>query len=365
MERARRSTRQAATVRPGLVPLSQPSHPLLEYMNGAGASIYQPATINHSATDAAAEYVSNAASTHFQDLDAIAAPYYSNEQRHSSIDYLASYSLPTYATEKFPGLDVPDLTFMRGSNMIPPPSVVSSQSSTTSRRSSSRSTLSSINTELPPQSHTQPEYLSGHSPWSRGPSPLRNFVSTLPSPTEVSVEPMWSHEGLREQTPTGLEADSRLRISHPHVCLWGSNGPCVSEGFATKEELNWHVKAEHLLVCPVLGCTEGSFANRGLIEVHLKWAHNRSDVQKDVESCQSSNLLAVSVEQSPMFRTQQSSGDLINVHKNRDDSRLKMEMTIAISKKKCREQLRGVVDRRIKRNAGKHGFCLDLLTSAY
>ncbi|KAH6654896.1 hypothetical protein BKA67DRAFT_517703 [Truncatella angustata] len=209
--------------------------------------------------------------------------------------------------------------------------------------------------EFAQQQHQQiqkPEYLSGPSHWSRGPSPLRHLVGTPQSPTEASEGTIRGGE-ITPRRRDSIVADPSTLISH--VCLWGVNGPCESGGFATKEELNWHVKAEHLLVCPVLGCTESSFEDASLVDVHLRWSHKSSVLKIDQQVRRSSDLLNTSA----MKRS--SSSDQPNYPAStkipclpqlrKEEMRLRMDMTIATSKKKCREQLRSVIDKKSKRQA--------------
>jgi hypothetical protein len=319
--------------------------------------------------------------THFEDLDAVSTLLYTNTQRQTSVDATCDpYPIPLYSAKKFPALECPEFSFMYGQNVVPAPSITSSHSSTMSQGSSARSTLSSIVTDLPQQQQLQQlehlahqhqyhqkqppqrsaDYLSGPSSWSRGPSPLDNAVSAGPSPTEASESTARpSRESgyfATEDSGRRHEADlNRGHASHCHVCLWGASGPCEKGPFATKEELNWHVKAEHLLVCPVLGCSEDAFADKDLVDVHVRWAHKHGSPESGLEPCQSSNLLSAStVQQSlpsekPCAATAASHG-----RPPVEDMRFKRELTIATSKKRCRDQLRSVVEKKAKRNTGKN-----------
>ncbi|KAM0820259.1 hypothetical protein AB5N19_06078 [Seiridium cardinale] len=300
----------------------------------------------------------------FQDLDAISASYFPYVRRQDSLDGTGPYSIPSYGIEKFPSLEQPGFSLMYGPAVVPPPSIVSSHSSTVSRGSSARSTLSSIQTELPQQQQQQqqkqPDYLFGPSSWSRGPSPLRNAVSTLPSPTEESERTIDGADIRFDSIPnTGAPIPQRpgqgaiASISHPHICLWGANGPCGTIGFATKEELNWHVKAEHLLICPVIGCTEGSFADRDLVEVHVKWVHKLGSSEVGKDPCQSSNLLSTSViQQATLSDKPRVNGGFVDRRGDKEGMRFKLELTVATSKKRCRDQLRSVMDKKARKHAG-------------
>lgn len=184
---------------------------------------------------------------------------------------------------------------------------------------------------------------------SRVPSPLRNMATISVGTEDESV-------GLKNRCGVALagkeDLDPHSRASHPHICLWGVNGPCDSAGFATKEELNWHVKREHLLLCPDSGCTEGPFENRDMLDCHLKCTHDSATTGKTVVF-QPANLLGatpvLSGASTPGVQVQPSATN----SKAPEDKTLKMEMSIGISKKRCRDQLRKVLEKRIKRANGE------------
>ncbi|ORY67129.1 uncharacterized protein BCR38DRAFT_303404, partial [Pseudomassariella vexata] len=224
--------------------------------------------------------------------------------------------------------------------------------------SSVGSTLSPVQTEFASQSDVFTSYTGGNS-WSRGPSPLRNTVKALSSPSEASTlqaagegEYVCLAPGCEAKFPREKDLDYHVKMSHLHVCLWSDNGPCESSGFATREELNWHVKSEHLLVCPVLGCAESLFSNKDLLDCHIRWVHKDAGSQRN--SCESSNLLGTttmsrsnSLDKPEKAKIKVAKGQLA------DDKVLKMEMSIGIYKKRCREQLKNVVEKRLRRTNGK------------
>ncbi|RYP07929.1 hypothetical protein DL764_002200 [Monosporascus ibericus] len=185
---------------------------------------------------------------------------------------------------------------------------------------------------------------------SRGPSPL---CKVLPSEV-VGPETKGSGGGYvclvsRCESTFSRVQDLELhaRTAHQHICLWGDEGPCKSAGFATREELNWHVKKEHLLVCPVLGCKESAFQNRDLVDCHLRWAHGgmMKVVGNGDESAPSlSALLQDSPKPSRPEAASLHQGTEVTTLKRKAESSadrtLKMEMSIGISKKRCEDQLR-------------------------
>ncbi|RYP28792.1 hypothetical protein DL767_007051 [Monosporascus sp. MG133] len=194
---------------------------------------------------------------------------------------------------------------------------------------------------------------------SRGPSPL---CKVLPSDF-VGPEAKGGGSGyvclaFRCESTFSRVQDLELhaRTAHRHVCLWGDEGPCESAGFATREELNWHVKMEHLLVCPVLGCKESAFQNRELVDCHLRWAHGgmmKAVSDGDESAPSSSALLQASSEPSRPEAASLKRGTEVTPLKRKVESPAdqvpKMEMSIGISKKRCKDQLRAVLEKRSRR----------------
>ncbi|TGJ88002.1 hypothetical protein E0Z10_g706 [Xylaria hypoxylon] len=242
---------------------------------------------------------------------------------------------------KFHGIEASDFPYAADPACMP-----STASSVTGLSSISRT--SSIGSVCSPVlSETTFESFHGSSIF-RGPSPLRH--STKPS-SDVVDPPGRSMPGCDvTQGENGLATQERL--GHMHVCLWGSNGVCQNGGFATREELNRHVKMEHLLECPVLGCAETTFQTRDLLACHLKWDHNSSDTS-NLTACRTANLLGASLASSHDAPNDSSAGKAVVYETNTiEDRALKMEMSIGISKKRCREQLRTVLEKRFRRMNG-------------
>ncbi|KAI1419903.1 hypothetical protein F5Y12DRAFT_788677 [Xylaria sp. FL1777] len=208
--------------------------------------------------------------------------------------------------------------------------------STVSRTSSVGSGCSPILTE------PTPEPCQGFST-SRGPSPLRN--STTPSPNVVDMS---NHDVTKRKNGLAKQEKS----GNAYMCLWGNNGVCETGGFVTRGELNWHVKMEHLLECPVSGCTETVFETRDLLACHVQWDH-RNNENSNTTTCRTANLLGASValphdipNDSPIEKA------VVNRMNATKDKVLKMEMSIGISKKRCRDQLRTVLEKRLRRANG-------------
>ncbi|KAI0205903.1 hypothetical protein F4808DRAFT_447842 [Astrocystis sublimbata] len=205
--------------------------------------------------------------------------------------------------------------------------------STISRTPSIGSVYSPIQTEFTPDSCTV-------SSTQRGPSPLRHS-------TEASIDiPVTSLPGV-EGTP-GKNVLAAQRSGHLHVCGWGSNGVCDSGYFASRDELSRHVKMEHLLECPEKGCTETAFETRNQLAVHMQWDHSNSSEPESAVR-QTTNLLPNDAQPDDDAPTPKAADSL---SKSVDDRALKMEMSIGSSKRRCREQLRMVLEKRLRRANG-------------
>ncbi|KAI2465359.1 hypothetical protein F4781DRAFT_424856 [Annulohypoxylon bovei var. microspora] len=150
------------------------------------------------------------------------------------------------------------------------------------------------------------------------------------------------------------DLDLHFQVGHSHICLWGNNGPCDSTGFATREELNWHVKREHLLLCPVPGCTEGTFSSKDVLDCHLKFAHSSGTTNENT-AIQPTLLLGVATDSSEVPLANSQMQPFATTPKSIEDKALKMELSIGTSKKRCREQLKAVLEKRIKRISDQGG----------
>lgn len=294
----------------------------------------------------------------FQDLDAVSAPHRWTPlpvPRAAAEDVPCEpYFLPQCSSKEYKS-DT-DLFYMYGPSSMPAPSIISSHSSTTSPGSSASSTLSSIRTELPQhqvQQHHNVESVSvGH---EYGSDLLA--ATRLPSPTEESEGTVrsWHNDTTfhAEETEDPARTTSGATAIHQpdssHVCLWGSEGACKDGPFSTREALNWHVKAAHLLICPVLGCTEGAFAAKELVDVHLRCQHKHGNPIEQQGLCQPNDLLT----KTPILRsTSKGKDNVVPAQASQwdcDETRIKLELTIATSKKRCRGQLKTVVEKRSRK----------------
>ncbi|KAI0103357.1 hypothetical protein GGR51DRAFT_549979 [Nemania sp. FL0031] len=215
--------------------------------------------------------------------------------------------------------------------------------STISRTSSVDSLCSPVLTDATPETHRG-------SCTSRGPSPLSNSTGPSSNAPDITGLPISSHDVTHAMKH---DLTTKKKPEHLHVCLWGSNGACGGSGFETREELNRHVKMEHLLECPISSCTETAFATRDLLRCHMKWDHVNNDIS-NTNTCRTANLLganhAISHDVPNDTPTEKVVANRINATEDRN---LKMEMSIGISKRRCREQLRTVLEKRLRRANGQ------------
>ncbi|KAI2603293.1 uncharacterized protein GGS25DRAFT_87496 [Hypoxylon fragiforme] len=201
----------------------------------------------------------------------------------------------------------------------------------------------------PVQTDFTPEISCARLSRSRVPSPLRNGTGVW---ANADYDFTCAGNQRVSELPCDIQLELQSGIGRTHVCLWGNNGPCSSAGFATREELNWHVKSEHLLLCPILSCTESAFTSKALVDCHLKYAHGYVKVDKS-NTLKPSNLLKPVVESLGTSDMGGQKGALTKKPEPAEDKILKLEMSIGISKKRCRDQLRTVLEKRIKKANGQ------------
>ncbi|KAK7935857.1 hypothetical protein PG985_001352 [Apiospora marii] len=264
--------------------------------------------------------------------------------------YPVPYSLPFSGPPNFEkvleGNQLQGLSLPYGSE--PPPPDVSPPES-----SSGVSWTSSMTDGLSPV-HTENTQMQGHHRWTRNPSPLRYTMN--PAAAASNGLTLWS--GMTAEPSQGnLEPQKEpghLARGTPFlICRWNENGPCRSGGFANREELNWHVKMEHLLECPVLGCVEGSFSDKEVLDCHIRWAHKnaRLDDPSTTTTPQLGNLETIGT-QTSLIGMKPEVEKIPVTAGPAQDRLLKLEMSIGISKRRCREKLRGAFELTIPGGVG-------------
>ncbi|KAL0936883.1 DNA polymerase epsilon subunit 1 [Colletotrichum truncatum] len=261
---------------------------------------------------------------------------WSQSQGISQVDQKFAKSLP--AGNQL-GLDI----FQPASEAPPPAlstvsSVTYSSPSIISQPSSAGSGLSPTRTDMPydwpaPRSAT----------CSRGPSPTQQTVERAQS-RFVCLGPHCDEAFDQEK-----DLKSHFKAVHTHTCNWAD---CDQPSFSSKDGLTWHVKLEHLLICPAPGCTESSFQSKRILECHIKWAHPTANEAKANNSQSDAKLMAPT-----MAASNSSQGSLAGAASAQkdalEDRAIKQILSVAVSKKKCREQLRAVVERRYKKQNGQ------------
>ncbi|KAK7966823.1 uncharacterized protein PG986_001100 [Apiospora aurea] len=228
-----------------------------------------------------------------------------------------------------------------------------------SNSSSSAISWASSMTEVLSPTRTEDFLMQGHHMWTRRPSPL--LFPTEPVSTDSNDPTQW--DGMRTK-PSHANTDFSIIFSQKKsgyltngipslMCRWNENGPCRSGSFINREELNWHVKMEHLLECPVLGCVEGSFSNKEVLDCHVRWGHKSARLDDAATTTtQVGNLETNRTQSSSLISKKAEMEKPPAIAGPAQDRLLKMEMSIGISKRRCREKLRGALEKKICRQNG-------------
>ncbi|KAI0115401.1 hypothetical protein F4814DRAFT_320889 [Daldinia grandis] len=203
------------------------------------------------------------------------------------------------------------------------------------------SVLSSIQTDV------ISDILSTGTPKSRDPSPLQ---------VKISADTDGYHACPRERAPCRAKFTSKRDleinsgVGQRHICLWGNKGPCSSAGFVTTEELNWHVKREHLLLCPVPGCAEDTFVSKDVLNCHLKCTHGSTTAVQNAV-LKPANLLETVPAPAESAVSSQTQASIKNPNAMGEKT-LGIKMSLDISKKNCRDKLKAVLEKRMKKANG-------------
>lgn len=120
-------------------------------------------------------------------------------------------------------------------------------------------------------------------------------------------------------------------------CNWGG---CRS-AFKTHAALSWHVKAEHLLICPVEGCSEGPFGSGKMVEGHVDVVHLKKERGVREWSLEVGKTTGAGVEKGPVVDE--------GVGGEKGKRPVEGICTIEAKKRKCQEQLDGALERKAKR----------------
>ncbi|ROV91867.1 hypothetical protein VMCG_09188 [Cytospora schulzeri] len=108
--------------------------------------------------------------------------------------------------------------------------------------------------------------------------PSTRFPSSAPHPNNPdNPEPdlllcLGPHCSARFRTEAGLNA--HYQAEHSFKCDWLSCREAAAV-FTSSNALAWHVKAEHLLECPVPGCCGMVYPDKKVLDAHLKVSDDR------------------------------------------------------------------------------------------
>jgi hypothetical protein len=250
------------------------------------------------------------------------------------------------------------------SSTYSPPSIASQVSSSASNL------LSPVQTEHPADWLTV-----ASSSWSRGPSPLRQVSGSTSKQTESdecgSTPSMADKEKLLCLGPSCNKAfadehelKSHVQAVHTHTCNWAA---CGQPSFSTKEGLIAHVKAEHLLICPVVGCPDAavSFQSKKLLGSHVRVAHSDGPITITKENMHkmTPQQPAIATESSPISgqRTVAAPDTPTGNPKAAiNDRAVRNFLSVLATKKRCKEQLRTVIEKKRKKANGISPCCLPL-----
>ncbi|KAH6983143.1 hypothetical protein BKA56DRAFT_483525 [Ilyonectria sp. MPI-CAGE-AT-0026] len=211
-------------------------------------------------------------------------------------------------------------------------------------------TSSSAGSLLSPVQTDRSDTLTARGSRSRGPSPLgrRNPTST----DDSCSKPLLCLGPRCVQTfTTEDELKSHVEAVHTYSCNWAG---CDQPSFASRDGLIWHVKAEHLLVCPSQGCTESSFQSIRVLRSHMDISHSKADggvkewqltptLPDDHASMQHTDS-PQEVKPVPAKEGKAPEGS--------EQAISQMLPSVNLAKTKYQDQLRRVLEKRSKRNAG-------------
>lgn len=139
----------------------------------------------------------------------------------------------------------------------------------------------------------------------------------------------------REASPQKGFAVPTPQAYPEHGCNWGG---CAAV-FKTHTALSWHVKAEHLLICPAAGCDEGPFSSAKLVGAHVDVVHLKKE--------RSVKEWSLEVGQKTVNHDAE---EVVGCdEKARERTPVKMGSAIEAKKRKCMDDLDKAVERRAKR----------------
>ncbi|KAJ6441013.1 putative DNA polymerase epsilon, calytic chain POL2 [Purpureocillium lavendulum] len=146
---------------------------------------------------------------------------------------------------------------------------------------------------------------------------------------------------------TQQDLTEHVKENHAHCCYWQG---CPNPSQVSRDALTWHVKEQHLLICPIPGCPEVSFEDVRMVRSHVAVAHPQAS-EDDIKNWQLQKASPPEV----MVRTASTQSTKAKAPRP-DPKQIAVEremLAVTLVKRKCHDQLRNVVEKKVKRsNAG-------------
>ena len=147
------------------------------------------------------------------------------------------------------------------------------------------------------------------------------------------------------------EYQAHVTAVHSHTCKWAN---CRHLGLSTPDELKWHVMTEHLLICPVTACGESAFRDSRMLLSHIKVTHPEVTQQHSHAwrlPSKKHNLSAEMNRTTSTHSVQTVRG--ISPPPTQTRTPQKAPDVVARYKRKCKDDLRAVAEKKSRRQGGK------------
>ncbi|GJD00020.1 zinc finger protein 585a [Colletotrichum higginsianum] len=176
---------------------------------------------------------------------------------------------------------------------------------------------------------------------------FRHLTATEPSENRAQSRFVCLGPQCDETFDSEKDFKSHCKTVHTHMCNWAG---CDQPSFSTKDGLTWHVKLEHLLICPAPGCTETSFQTKQILESHIRCAHPEASGEGNGKGKEPAATSKPKAQAMASSNSSQGSNALAAPSQDSNEDRaIKQILSVAVSKKKCREQLKNVVEKKYRR----------------
>ncbi|KJZ77610.1 hypothetical protein HIM_02787 [Hirsutella minnesotensis 3608] len=179
------------------------------------------------------------------------------------------------------------------------------------------------------------ETLTAFRGWSRCASPL-------------AMDDRSNDDATVDSRPLNPLSDSKTAPDGAYACNWAG---CRHANFASRDGLAWHVKAEHLFVCPVPGCVEAPFSDPRTVRSHIAVAHPEVGRHK-VEDWKLLPQASTEDSKHPLCKGKEEMPSEFVANRGTPNE---IHSTIQATKRRCQDQLLGAIEKKTKRNAGSPG----------